>query len=83
MGTSRRRQEREEGTQQKEHSYIPLSVPKGTLILFHGNLLHRSGWNKSEKNRIAYTCCVIEGSAELPRDSYMMSEGEGEGYERL
>ena len=73
---------REEGKQQQEHSYIPLFVPKGTLILFHGNLMHRSGLNKSENNRIAYTCCIVEGNAEAPGDSYMMPEKE-EGYERL
>ncbi|KAL8965907.1 MAG: hypothetical protein Q9183_003622, partial [Haloplaca sp. 2 TL-2023] len=35
----------------KDHEYKPLEVKKGTLILFDGNLLHKSGINKSEKNR--------------------------------
>ncbi|KAL9118185.1 MAG: hypothetical protein Q9187_005274 [Circinaria calcarea] len=67
----------------QEHIYTPLSVAKGTLILFHGNLLHRSGFNKSSRSRIAYTFSIVEGDAKFPKDSYMMPQGEGGKYERL
>ena len=54
-----------------EHEYQPLEVKKGTLILFHGNLMHTSGTNRSEKSRIAYTFSIIDGDAECPDDSYV------------
>ena len=56
---------------QTQYEYQPLEVKKGTLVLFHGNLMHRSGMNKSEKSRIAYTFSIIDGNAECPDDSYM------------
>ena len=57
--------------QQTEYEYQALEVKKGTLVLFHGNLIHKSGTNKSDKNRIAYTFSIIEGDVECPDDSYM------------
>ncbi|KAI4281666.1 MAG: hypothetical protein L6R38_003509 [Xanthoria sp. 2 TBL-2021] len=37
----------------REYEYLPLEVKKGTLILCHGNLMHASGANRSEKGRMA------------------------------
>ena len=51
--------------------YQPLEVKKGTLVLFHGNLLHKSEINKSERNRVAYTFSIIEGDVECPGDNYL------------
>lgn len=36
-------------------------VKAGSLVLIHGNLLHKSEKNTSEKGRIIYTFHVIEG----------------------
>jgi phytanoyl-CoA hydroxylase len=36
-------------------------VKAGTLVLIHGNLLHKSEKNTSQKGRIIYTFHVIEG----------------------
>ncbi|SLM37744.1 Phytanoyl-CoA dioxygenase [Lasallia pustulata] len=69
------------GVRQAEYEYQPLEVEKGTLVLFHGNLMHKSGVNKSEKNRMAYTFSVVEGSADCPDDS-CMKPADG-GYESL
>lgn len=54
-----------------EYEYKPLEVNRGGLIVFHGNLMHTSGSNKSQKSRIAYTFSIIDGDAECPEDSYM------------
>jgi phytanoyl-CoA hydroxylase len=35
---------------------VPLEAPAGTLIVLHGLLPHRSGPNRSERSRHAYTC---------------------------
>ena len=64
-----------------EYEYETLEVKKGTLVLFHGNVMHKSATNKSEKNRIAYTFSIIEGDLECPDDSYM-KPAEG-SFERL
>ena len=56
---------------QTEYEYQALEVKKGTLVLFHGNLMHKSETNKSEKNRLAYTFSIIEGDVDCPTDSYM------------
>jgi ectoine hydroxylase-related dioxygenase (phytanoyl-CoA dioxygenase family) len=46
---------------EKEGDYELAEVKAGTLILIHGNLLHKSERNTSEKGRIIYTFHVIEG----------------------
>lgn len=64
-----------------KYEYRPLEVKRGTLVVFHGNLMHTSEANKSQKSRIAYTFSIINGEAECPDDSYMKPVG-GE-YESL
>jgi ectoine hydroxylase-related dioxygenase (phytanoyl-CoA dioxygenase family) len=49
------------GAQSGETEYEPVEVKAGTLVLIHGNLLHQSEKNVSDKGRIAYTFHVIEG----------------------
>ncbi len=44
-----------------EDMYVPGEVKAGDLVLIHGNLLHKSERNTSEKGRIIYTFHVIEG----------------------
>lgn len=44
-----------------EDMYVPGEVEAGDLVLIHGNLLHKSERNTSEKGRIIYTFHVIEG----------------------
>jgi len=41
--------------------YVLGEVKAGTLVLIHGNLLHKSEKNVSKKGRIIYTFHVIEG----------------------
>ncbi|KAH8589416.1 phytanoyl-CoA dioxygenase family protein [Bisporella sp. PMI_857] len=44
-----------------EGEYLLGEVKAGTLVLIHGNLLHKSERNTSQKGRIIYTFHVIEG----------------------
>ena len=57
-----------------EYEYQPLVVKRGTLVLFHGNLMHMSGVNKSAKSRTAYSFSIIDDNVECPDDSYMKPE---------
>ena len=45
----------------QEVAYVPAEVKAGTLVLIHGNLLHKSEKNLSQKGRIIYTFHIIEG----------------------
>lgn len=66
---------------EREYEYRALEVKKGTLVVFHGNLLHKSGINMSAKNRIAYNFNVIEGEGDCGEDAYL-KPADGV-YERL
>jgi phytanoyl-CoA hydroxylase len=50
---------------------VPLEVPKGTLVVLHGQLPHRSGPNNSDRSRHAYTVHAISASADYPDDNWL------------
>ena len=50
---------------------VPLEASRGTLVLLSGTLPHRSGPNKSDKPRHAYTIHVIDGNAKYPSDNWL------------
>ncbi len=50
-----------------EDQLVPLEVSKGSLILLHGLLPHRSFENKSSRSRHAYTLHLINARRKLPR----------------
>ena len=54
-----------------EYEYTPLEAKKGTLILFHGNLMHKSETNRSNHSRIAYMFSIVEGGLKCPDNLYM------------
>ena len=43
-------------------NFTPVEISKGSCIIIHGNVVHRSDPNKSTKGRHAYTFHVIETS---------------------
>jgi phytanoyl-CoA hydroxylase len=45
----------------EEGEYVTGEVKAGTLVLIHGNLLHKSEKNLSQNGRIIYTFHIIEG----------------------
>jgi len=49
----------------------PLEVSKGTLIVLHGTLPHRSGPNHSDHSRHAYSLHTIDASAAYPSDNWL------------
>ena len=54
-----------------EAELVPLEVRKGSLIVLHGLLPHRSLENRSSKSRHAYTLHVIGGDADYPADNWL------------
>lgn len=49
----------------------PLEVSKGSLIVLHGLLPHRSLENRSSKSRHAYTLHIMGGNAYYPPDNWL------------
>ena len=54
-----------------EDEMVPLEVAKGSLILLHGLLPHRSLENRSDKSRHAYTLHLISADADYPADNWL------------
>ena len=54
-----------------EDQLVPLEVSKGSLILLHGLLPHRSFENKSSRSRHAYTLHLISAGAQYPADNWL------------
>lgn len=52
-------------------------VKAGTLVLIHGNLLHKSEKNLSKKGRIIYTFHVIEGEHEYDEKNWLQPPAKG------
>src|SRR6185295_1434330 len=54
-----------------EDQLVPLEVSKGSLILLHGLLPHRSFENRSTRSRHAYTLHLIGANAKYPEDNWL------------
>lgn len=61
-----------------EGEFVPGEVKAGTLVLIHGNLLHKSEKNVSQKGRIIYTFHVIEADgAKYDERNWLQPPKEG------
>ena len=67
-------------SQDKEKSgevYELGEVKAGTLVLIHGNILHKSEKNTSKKGRMIYTFHCIEGGAEYDERNWLQPPESG------
>lgn len=62
---------------ESEVGYVMGQVKAGTLVLIHGNVLHKSERNLSEKSRFIYTFHCIEGRNEYDRLNWLQPPKEG------
>ena len=70
--------EREERVDEgREEEYELGEVKAGTLVLIHGNLLHKSERNLSGNSRFIYTFHVIEGELEYDEKNWLQPPGKG------
>ncbi|KAB8206250.1 hypothetical protein BDV34DRAFT_194061 [Aspergillus parasiticus] len=78
-------EEEEEGLGPKEEDVEVLEVKAGSLVLIHGNVLHKSEKNTSERSRFAYTFHVIEGAEGWKYDerNWLQPPENGEGFSKL
>lgn len=70
-------------TPARDEDYIPGEVKAGSLVLIHGNILHKSEKNLSQKGRIIYTFHIIEGGVERPYDEKNWLQPPAEGFTKL
>jgi phytanoyl-CoA hydroxylase len=59
-----------------EEELIPLEVSKGTLVVLHGLLPHRSLENRSDKSRHAYTLHVISAKSDYPKNNWLQRSAD-------
>lgn len=72
----------EEHGDQKEEEYTLGEVKAGTLVLIHGNLLHKSESNRSGSSRFIYTFHLIEGENAYDGRNWLQPPSEN-GFTRL
>ncbi|KAE8454057.1 hypothetical protein EG329_007834 [Mollisiaceae sp. DMI_Dod_QoI] len=65
-----------------EGDYVLGEVKAGSLVLIHGNLLHKSEKNTSQKGRIIYTFHCIEGEGAVYDERNWLQPPEG-GFTKL
>lgn len=70
------------GDGEGQGEYTMGEVEAGTLVLIHGNLLHKSERNLSSKGRIIYTFHVIEGEGVVYDERNWLQPPE-EGFTRI
>ncbi|KAI0433569.1 hypothetical protein F5Y09DRAFT_298798 [Xylaria sp. FL1042] len=66
----------------EDGEYVMGEVKAGSLVLIHGNLLHKSERNTSQKGRIIYTFHVIEGEG-TTYDERNWLQPPAEGFTKL
>ena len=59
-----------------EEGLVPLEVRKGSLIILHGLLPHKSLANRSSKSRHAYSLHVINGTSRYPDNNWLQRSPE-------
>ena len=67
----------EELEEDMEEEYVLGEVKAGTLVLIHGNLLHKSERNLSGKSRFIYTFHVIEGENDYDGRNWLQPPKKG------
>ena len=67
----------------EEDKLVPLEVKKGSLILLHGLLPHKSLANQSARSRHAYTLHVISADSSYPQTNWLQrpSDNPPRGFE--
>ena len=65
------------GRSQEESEYTVEEVKAGTLVLIHGNVMHKSEKNLSGKSRYIYTFHMIEGKSEYDDKNWLQPTRDG------
>lgn len=66
-----------------EEEYVLGEVKAGTLVLIHGNILHKSEKNTSQKGRIIYTFHCIEGTEHYDDSNWLQYPDGPKAFTKL
>lgn len=66
-----------------KEDYVMGEVKAGTLVLIHGNVLHKSEKNLSQKGRIIYTFHLIEGDEVYDERNWLQIHGGPDSFTKL
>jgi phytanoyl-CoA hydroxylase len=55
-----------------EQEYVACPVKKGSLVIIHGLVYHKSLPNTSKDSRWIYTFHMIDGTLEYPNDNWLL-----------
>ncbi|QUS56427.1 phytanoyl-CoA dioxygenase family protein [Pseudovibrio brasiliensis] len=58
--------------EKSEEDAAPLVAPKGTLVILHGLVPHKSAPNRSDKSRHAYAVHMVDGTAKWSDDNWIV-----------
>ncbi|KAK9499628.1 hypothetical protein O3M35_002640 [Rhynocoris fuscipes] len=53
--------------------FSPYPCPKGSCVVIHGNVVHKSEANKSSKSRHAYTFHIMDATSKYSPDNWLQS----------
>ncbi|KAA8913523.1 hypothetical protein FN846DRAFT_929487 [Sphaerosporella brunnea] len=62
---------------ERDEEFVMGEVKRGSLVLIHGNVLHKSERNTGKKSRFIYTFHVIEGENEYDAKNWLHPPKEG------
>ena len=54
-----------------QSNQVALIAPKGTLVVLHGKIPHKSASNRSPRSRHAYAVHMVEGTAKWSSDNWL------------
>ena len=77
------REDFEHETVTAKEDYVLGEVKAGTLVLIHGNVLHKSEKNTSQKGRIIYTFHLIEGEEHFDEKNWLQIPGGPAAFTKL
>ena len=66
-----------------KEDYMLGEVEAGSLVLIHGNILHKSEKNLSQKGRMIYTFHLIEGEENFDEKNWLQIPGGPEAFTKL
>ncbi|KRT86073.1 hypothetical protein AMK59_357, partial [Oryctes borbonicus] len=67
----------------QKSAFIPVPVPKGACVLIHGQVVHYSEANRSDKSRHAYTFHVVETKDTKYSEENWLQPAEGKSFLHL
>lgn len=71
-----------EAKEPAEEEFVKAEVKAGTLVVIHGNVLHKSERNRSKGSRFIYTYHVVEGEAKYDEKNWL-HPSRPDGFSRL